>query len=72
MTALGTIIGFLPIAVMEAKFTKQQKLAEKISAMLAIKDIKDYRKFADYSFDIEPFNVQNEPADTVNNHIYRI
>lgn len=63
MTALGTIIGFLPIAVMEAKFTKQQKLAEKISAMLAIKDIKDYRKFADYSFDIEPFNVQNEPAD---------
>ena len=44
-----------------AEITK--KLAEKISAMLAIKDIKDYRKFADYSFDLEPFNVQNEHAD---------
>lgn len=63
MTALGTIIGFLPIAVMEAKFTKQQKLAEKISAMLAIKDIKNHKKFADYSFDEISFNIKNEPAE---------
>ncbi len=49
MTAIGTVVGFIPVAVMEAKFTKQQKLAEKISAMSTIKDMENYKKFADFS-----------------------
>ena len=49
MTAIGTIVGFIPIAIMEAKFTKEQKTAEKIASMLSIKDLKDIRKFADYT-----------------------
>ncbi len=49
MTALGTIVGFIPIAIMEAKFTKEQKKAEKISSMLAIKNLENPRKFADFS-----------------------
>ena len=32
MTAIGTIVGFIPIAIMEAKFTKEQKTAEKIAS----------------------------------------
>ena len=49
MTALGTIIGFLPIAIMEAKFTAEQKKAERIASMLAMKDLDNFEKFADYS-----------------------
>lgn len=49
MTALGTIAGFVPIAWMEAYFTKEQKLAEKISTMCAMKDLQNPNKFADYS-----------------------
>ena len=49
MTILGTAIGFVPIAIMEAKFTNEQKNAEKIATMLAMKDLSDSRKFADYS-----------------------
>ena len=46
MTGLGVIIGFLPVAVMEAKFTKEQKLAEKIGTMKAIKELDNSKKFA--------------------------
>ncbi len=49
MTLLGTAIGFVPVAIMEAKFTNEQKKAEKIATMLAMKDLNDARKFADYS-----------------------
>ena len=49
MTILGTAIGFVPVAIMEAKFTNEQKNAEKIATMLAMKDLSDSRKFADYS-----------------------
>lgn len=49
MTALGTIVGFIPIAVMEAKFTAEQKKAERIASMLAMKDLDTPQKFADYS-----------------------
>ena len=49
MTAIGTLVGFIPIAIMEAKFTNEQKKAEKISTMLAIKDLENPRKFADFS-----------------------
>ena len=49
MTVLGTIAGFLPIAIMEAKFTAEQKKAERIASMLAMKDLDNAQKFADYS-----------------------
>ena len=49
MTAIGTVVGFIPIAIMEAKFTNEQKKAEKISSMLAIKNLENPRKFADFS-----------------------
>ena len=48
-TALGTIIGFIPVAIMEAKFTAEQKKAERIASMLAMKDLSNAQKFADYS-----------------------
>lgn len=62
MTALGTIIGFLPIAVMEAKFTAEQKKAERIASMLAMKDLDNPQKFADYS------NSAYENIQTPKNH----
>ena len=49
LTGLGAILAFIPAAIVEAKLTKEQKLSEKIAAMLAIKDIQDVNKFADTS-----------------------
>ena len=40
-TGLGAIVAFIPAAIIEAKLTKQQKLAEKIAAMKSIKDLQD-------------------------------
>ncbi len=40
LTGLGAVIAFIPAAIIEAKLTKQQKLSEKIAAMLALKDLK--------------------------------
>ena len=45
MTGLGAIITFMPAAYIEAKLVKQQKLSEKIAAMLAIKDIQNEKLF---------------------------
>ncbi|MCD7878845.1 MAG: hypothetical protein LUG16_02800 [Candidatus Gastranaerophilales bacterium] len=45
-TAAGAVIAFIPAAIAEAVLTKQQKLAEKTAVMLAIKDLKDYKKYA--------------------------
>ncbi len=45
LTGLGAVIAFIPAAIVEAKLTKQQKLSEKIAAMLAVKDIQDVKKF---------------------------
>lgn len=49
MTFIGTVIGFVPVAIMEAKFTKEQKKAEKIATMLTMKDLDNKMKFADFS-----------------------
>lgn len=49
MTAIGTVAGFVPVALMEAKFTSEQKKAEKIATMLAMKDLENTPKFADNS-----------------------
>ncbi len=49
LTGLGAVIAFIPAAIIEAKLTKQQKLSEKIAAMLAIKDLQDVTLFADNS-----------------------
>lgn len=46
---LGAILAFIPVAMIETFFTKQQKMAEKTAAMNAIKEIKDPRKFANKS-----------------------
>lgn len=46
MTGLGAVAAFIPAAIIEAKLTKQQKLSEKIAAMLAIKDLNNINKFA--------------------------
>ncbi len=47
MTGIGAVIAFIPAAIIETKLTKQQKLAEKSSVMLTIKDLDDIKKFAD-------------------------
>ena len=46
LTGLGAVIAFIPAAIIEAKLTRQQKLSEKIAAMLAIKDIDNVNLFA--------------------------
>ncbi len=56
MTLAGTILGFIPIAIMEAKFTKEQKQAEKIASMLAMKDLGNPLKFADYTEEYTIYN----------------
>ncbi len=42
---LGALLAFIPAAIVEAKLTKEQKKAEKIAAMISIKDIKNNLKF---------------------------
>ena len=56
---LGAILAFIPVAMVETFFTKQQKLAEKSSVMKAIKDIKNPRKFADIP-SLQYENIQKE------------
>ena len=50
LTGLGAVVAFIPAAIVEAKLTKQQKLSEKISVMLALKDMQDISIFADNNF----------------------
>ena len=44
---LGAILAFIPVAMIEAFFTKQQKLAEKTSIMKSMKEMNNPRKFVD-------------------------
>ncbi len=57
-TGLGAIIAFIPAAIIEAKLTKQQKLSEKIAAMLAIKEIQNPAVFENKLNDIYYSNFQ--------------
>lgn len=55
---IGAVAAFIPAAVVEAILTKQQKLAEKTAAMLAIKETDNTRLFANipdekYNLDFE-------------------
>lgn len=50
---IGALIAFIPAAIVERKFTKEQKLAEKSAVALAIKDIKNPMMFADLKNDFE-------------------
>jgi len=50
LTGLGAVIAFIPAAIIEAKLTKQQKLSEKIAAMMAIKDIQNPNIFEDSAY----------------------
>ncbi|MBQ9246406.1 hypothetical protein IJ182_09090 [bacterium] len=54
MTGLGAVIAYIPAAIVEAKLTKQQKLAEKTSVMLALKDMQEISQFADKEIQIFP------------------
>ena len=58
LTGLGAIIAFIPAAIIEAKLTKQQKLSEKIAAMLAIKEIQNPSIFENGSNSISLSNSQ--------------
>ncbi len=58
MIGLGAVVAFIPAAIAEAKLTKQQKLAEKIAAMLTIKDFNP-KQFADYETSINSDFYQN-------------
>lgn len=65
MTAIGTVAGFVPVALVEAKFTSEQKKAEKIATMLAMKDLENPQKFADNSANINEISTskidKNDP-----------
>jgi len=50
-TGIGAVAAFIPAAVIEAKLTKQQKLAEKIAAMKSVKDIENIYKPSNSLFD---------------------
>ncbi len=67
LTGLGAVIAFIPAAIIEAKLTKQQKLAEKIAVMLSIKDIQDPSKFDDKSRNntnfLNQFNYTNKKSN---------
>ncbi|MDD3237608.1 MAG: hypothetical protein PHV37_05865 [Candidatus Gastranaerophilales bacterium] len=47
-TALGAVVGFIPSALAEIYTTGQQRQALRISSMLTMEELKDYKSFADY------------------------
>ena len=50
MKYLITVLLFtLPAVVLNAFITKEQKKASRVADMLAIKEMDDYRNFADYN-----------------------
>ena len=50
MKYTATVLVFaLPAIIINAFITKEQKKASRVADMLAIKEMEDYRKFADYS-----------------------
>ena len=57
-TGLGAIIAFIPAAIIEERLTKQQKLSEKVAAMLAIKEIQNPSIFENESNSISLPNSQ--------------
>ncbi len=58
---IGAVITFIPAAITEAKLTKQQKSAEKIAAMLAIKDMDNISQFMTKNKNTE-FNFNSAPS----------
>ncbi len=56
LTGLGAIIAFIPAAIIEAKLTKQQKLSEKIAAMLTVKEIEENPYFESNNVNNLSFN----------------
>lgn len=64
-TGLGAMIAFIPAAIIEAKLTKQQKLAEKIAAMKTIKNIQDTKLFLDNSTSINKKSFSIEENNSI-------
>lgn len=60
LTGLGAVIAFIPAAIIEAKLTKQQKLSEKIAAMLALKDLNKIKQENTPFMSQEPSKVFND------------
>lgn len=58
-SGIGAIMAFIPAAIIEAKLTSQQKIAEKIAAMKTIKDIKNPNLFLDNSVSNNIFRQEN-------------
>ena len=54
-TAISAIATFLPAIILNIIVTKEQKSASKVADMLAIKEMDDYRNFADYTDNV-PLN----------------
>lgn len=57
--ALGAIIGVIPSILNNIYFTKQQKQASRVAHMLALDEMKDYKKFADYG-SVSPEKITTE------------
>lgn len=45
----ATLVGMLPAILLDIYVTKEQKKASRIADMLAIKEMDDYRHYADYN-----------------------
>ena len=63
--ALGAIIGVIPSILNNIYFTKQQKQASRVAHMLALDEMKDYKKFADYGSQIQDKAKSEEPQKAV-------
>ena len=65
LTGIGAVIAFIPAAIIEVKLTKQQKLSEKIAAMLAIKRMENSALF------IQNSNNYRSTINTSNSSIFK-
>ncbi len=71
--AISLVGAVLPAIILNIIVTKEQKSASKVASMLAIKELDDYRQFADYSTDSVSFkNNENENQPSKNIRIDEI
>jgi len=56
---LGAVLTYIPAAILEAQLTKQQKLSEKTGTAMAITNLRDIKKFADYSNNFADLGFRN-------------
>ncbi len=61
---ISTALAIIPPVLINILVTKEQKSASKVADMMAIKELDDYRNFADYSKDNQTSKTQNK--DNIN------